>query len=657
MTGVNYDITERKHTEQSLREQRELLQGIFDNIPVMLVLWDPELRRFTLNRHFQQVLGWTDEDANDGRNFMEKVYPDPDRRAEVGAFMQALSPGWKEFEITARNGDVIPTNWSNVRLTDERMIGIGIDLRERKQAEQQLRESEMFSKQILMSSLSGLYIYDLEEGRNVFVNPHYTELTGYTAAEMKAMNGGDFNMLFHPDDKPVIESHLADLRNGRDGEVVEVEYRFRHANGRWIWCYSRDSVFSRAPDGRVKQFIGAFLDVTDDKEKEEQLRRSRDELEERVKDRTAQLRALTAQLTNAEDEERQRLAQILHDDLQQQLAVTKMRISMLRQNLRDKEDGEKAAAELIELVDEAIAKTRHLSRELSPANLRMHGLFYALECLADDMCAKHGLNVKLNLQPDAEPPDPPIASLIFRSVNELLFNVVKHSGETEAVVEARQLDGALHVTVRDNGKGFDAKNLRGKLASCTAFGLMSIEERLTHLGGSMQMDGGLGEGCCVTLMLPVPATPAAETGAAVPHQGRAPSQAQSRNGDGKTVRILLVDDHDVMRESLAALLNGEPDFVIVGQATSGREGIRLTDELGPDVVLMDVSMPEMNGIEATAFIRKSHPGIAVIGLTMHNDTATELQMRHAGATEFLAKSGSAETLVATIRACAKPSPP
>ena len=138
--AVGIDITDSKQAELQLSHQRELLQSIYDNIPVLFVLWDPRLRQFQLNRHAEAVLGWTMADANEG-DFMGKVYPDAAYRAEVSAYMQSLEPSWREWECTTKNGGRVPIDWTNIRLTDETLIGIGMDLRERKQAEKALREN------------------------------------------------------------------------------------------------------------------------------------------------------------------------------------------------------------------------------------------------------------------------------------------------------------------------------------------------------------------------------------------------------------------------------------------------------------------------------------------------------------------------------------
>ncbi|MDX2510642.1 MAG: DUF3365 domain-containing protein, partial [Desulfobacterales bacterium] len=143
------------------------------------------------------------------------------------------------------------------------------EIEERNQAEEALRGSEQFANKILESSLNGLYIFDLEKQANVYINSQYTELTGYTLDSLHSIGEHGFIKLFYPDDLPRIERHMDEVMQAKDGDVIEIEYRFKKSSGEWMWCLARDAVFERKPDGIPKQLIGTFLNITDRKRAEE----------------------------------------------------------------------------------------------------------------------------------------------------------------------------------------------------------------------------------------------------------------------------------------------------------------------------------------------------------------------------------------------------
>jgi two-component system response regulator NreC len=120
-----------------------------------------------------------------------------------------------------------------------------------------------------------------------------------------------------------------------------------------------------------------------------------------------------------------------------------------------------------------------------------------------------------------------------------------------------------------------------------------------------------------------------------------------------SVRLLLVDDHKMMREGLAALLHDVPDIQIVGEASDGREALDLIRTLHPDVVVMDVGMPELNGVEATRRIRAEFEGVRVIALSTHTDKRYVHHMLEAGANGYVLKISAHEELIRAVRAASQ----
>lgn len=138
-------------------------------------------------------------------------------------------------------------------------------LGERAEVEQALREREHFANKLIQSSLNGVYLFNPRTGTHRFINPEYTRLTGYSLEALTGLSGQAFYRLFHPDDLGRIMAHIEALEPMAYDETLEIEYRFRTAEGRWMWCLSRNTVFSREADGSLKEILGAFFDITERK--------------------------------------------------------------------------------------------------------------------------------------------------------------------------------------------------------------------------------------------------------------------------------------------------------------------------------------------------------------------------------------------------------
>ncbi|MGE5681115.1 MAG: PAS domain-containing protein [Bacillota bacterium] len=226
--GAIKDITERKTVEIAIQKERELFESIFSSIPVMITIYDPDLKSFSFNNALHNILGWTLEDAAD-ENFLEKVYPDPSERMEVTEFMQSLKPGWKEFTLTAKDGRRVESSWSNIRLTSGVQIGIGIDLHDIKHAEKSLRESQ--EKLIEAQKLASLgnYSIDFKNGAKMEWSDEMYNI--WELDKNKPLpTVEDVWKRVHPDDLEELKRVLYNQLPG--GERVETIFRILFPGGR-----------------------------------------------------------------------------------------------------------------------------------------------------------------------------------------------------------------------------------------------------------------------------------------------------------------------------------------------------------------------------------------------------------------------------------------
>jgi len=227
------------------------------------------------------------------------------------------------------------------------------------------------------------------------------------------------------------------------------------------------------------------------------------QLEARIETRTAQLRQLAAEIVLAEQKERERIAQLLHDDLQQLLYGLQIQLNLLHTDvLASAAPGLVTAfQESATLITTIIQLTRQLTVDLSPPVLQSDGLVEMLHWLANHMHQMYGLTVAVvaDIQPQLYSSE--LRIFLFQLVRELLFNVVKHAGVTQAQVKVQSIDDQLAVQVSDQGQGFDVPST---LAAPHAggYGLRSIQHRLTLFDGQLLLDSQPGVGTQVTILLP-----------------------------------------------------------------------------------------------------------------------------------------------------------
>ena len=414
----------------------------------------------------------------------------------------------------------------------------------------------------------------------------------------------------------------------RTGQTLRFE-RWAPALGRW---YDVCAFHVGAPALRRVGIV--FYDITQRKAADEALER-----------RSAQLSRLASDLTLAEQHAREQLARTLHDGLQQTLLVAA--ISLDQHRKLETQHGVASLPLLDEArrqIDEAVSAARSLSVELYPPVLQSARLADALAWLADWTGTKYGLTVNVSCDPLADSVRRDVRTLLFESVRELLLNAVKHARADHATVELMRQDDMLCVSVSDGGVGFDAATIERRInAGQTGWGLFSIRERLTLLGG-FEMESTPDHGTGFRSPEATRRVPGHDvSGELSCHSAVTPPDAGLSSD--QALRILLVDDHAVVRQVFRELLEERSELRVVGEAADGVEAIAQAHALHPDVILMDVSMPRMDGVEATRRIHEELPSIQILGLSVHLRTEDRPAIERAGAVGFFTKNTDTQQLI------------
>jgi PAS domain S-box-containing protein len=668
IAGISLDITERRQAEHSRDTALAKYRALFEHFPLGITVCDRDGAIVEANRASEQMLGVSLAEhtgrAIDGPEWsIERPEGGPlpaSEYASVRACKERKLVRDQEMVLVAPMGE---RRWLNVSAAPLEVEGLGAlvvyeDVSERKRFEARrreeaaLRESERRFR-LMADELPVLIWVNDADNNCTMVNKTYSEYVGLPES---ACTGQQWYELVHPQDRERYCNAVLDkvrLRQPFHGCC-----RARRADGAWRWMES----FARPlldSEGRFQGVVGTTLDVTERKAAEDALQESHRTLQQHAD----QLGRLTAALTLAEQRERERLAKVLHDHLQQLLVGASLGVERLSRQLAaagadqagqpGRGGVDAALASLKDLLRQSIEATRTLVADLGPPILHDVGLGAALEWLARNMADNHGLEVDLVVETQIRPQPPEVRSVLFECVREALFNVVKHAGSGRAEVRVHRDDcGLLCVEITDQGAGFDAARVRAGESDGTGFGILAMRERLRCLGGLCEIDSHPGAGTHVLLRAPPGPQPEAKptAGGTVPPArqpglGNGPAEPEP----GERVSVLLVDDHAMMRQGLRALLAEEPTLEVVGEACDGVEALDLVARLRPRLVLMDYSMPRMDGLTATREIRSRYPDVCIIALSMYREADRAEAMLAAGASAYVDKTAGADALLQAVR--------
>lgn len=410
--------------------------------------------------------------------------------------------------------------------TIRKWIGINVDITDRKQAEERLLKSQRQMQLALDIGRISFWSYDPPAGV-VRMDVRMREMWGESQPEDLVPIEKVYARI-HPYDRDALQKTVeAAIDPHGPGNFLPCDYRLLLDDGsiRWLAANGMTMFSGRGSDRHAVELFGTVLDITERKaieaslrESEERLQQLNGELEDRVRERTQelvdsedrlraavklaeqtsrQLRRLALELSRTEQRERTRLAQILHDHLQQLLIAAKMRVESLAQD-NSLQDAQERLVGIATVIDVAIDATRTLAVELVPPVLHTQGLPAALQWLGAHMQEQHELAIEVSVDTTANPISEEARDLLFQAAREFLLNVVKHAFVSQAQLRLSLDEGHVVLEVIDAGVGF---TLALAHENHTTFGLFHLRERLTALGGDLRVESRPQHGTHVTVRL------------------------------------------------------------------------------------------------------------------------------------------------------------
>jgi PAS domain S-box-containing protein len=542
ISGVFFDITHQKEMEARLRESEARFRTLLEYLPGVAVQGyelDGKVRYW--NRASELIYGYDAKDAI-GKDLCSLIIPADlqplfQRCLQLGA--KAVKSGElmpsTECQLRSQDGALVPVHCIHTvvclegspplmfcinvdlrerqrveaelrnyrdhleRLVEDRTLQLTLlnqqlleEIGERQRTEEALRESELRFRSIFEGAPIGIGLLDLE-GRDLELNPAVRCMLGYSREEMPHLR---HRRTVHPDD--IAENrrlHQELVAGTRDS--FHRECRFLRRDGNWMWGLLHVSLV-RDEGGEPLFTIAMVEDITAQKAVQAEIGAYQE-----------RLRSLASELSLTEERERRRLATDLHDHIGQILALAQIKLGAVRHEL-DSPPLAEAVGEVRDFIGEAIRYTRTLTFELSLPILYDLGLEAAVEWLAEQFHSQYGLTVEVRRDHFPLPLAEASRVLLFRTVRELLTNVVKHAQAHIVRINLSQSGNRLRLEVADDGRGFPVAKDLPAAGDSNGFGLFSIRERLSHLGGHLDVVSTLGQGTKVTVDVPLTQTEAEE---------------------------------------------------------------------------------------------------------------------------------------------------
>jgi PAS domain S-box-containing protein len=487
--GVAIEIEARKQAEEALRESEERFRQMAENIREVFWMCTADLSKtLYISPAYEVVWGQSCESLyRDLRSVFAAIHPD-DRTRAVTIIEAGSERGFEvEYRVVRPDGSIRWIWDRGFPIKDEsgrsyRLAGIAEDITERKRAEDALRRSED-QLRLVIDTIPTMAWSLGPDGVIDFVNQRWQDYTGLSLEEEIK----EPTRPMHPED---LARAMEKWRsNMAAGEPSEDEMRLRRADGEYRWFLIRTAPL-RDEQGNLAKWFGVSIDIEDRKRAEEKLKAT-----------SEQLRALSARLQSAREEEGTRIARELHDELGSALTSLKLDLELIRsKEFPSASDADFARLRektkiMMQLIDQTVETVRRISSELRPSILDDIGLVAAIRWHAKQFEAQAGIVCLCDFRLEDVDLDRQQSTAIFRVFQEALTNILRHAQANKVDVTLEKEDHELVLTIRDNGRGITA----GEKSDPLSLGLLGMRERVNLIGGTIHIAGVEGKGTEITV--------------------------------------------------------------------------------------------------------------------------------------------------------------
>lgn len=489
--SLNLQVIER--TAEVLKNENRF-QATFEQAAVGIAHVSPEGRFLRVNQKFADIVGYKCEEIM-VLTFIDITYAE-DIDIDVQQVEKLLRGDGDTYSLEKRyvhkNGNLI---WINLTVSLLRentgkpkwFVSVVEDIGIRKEAEEELRVSEEKFYKVFQASPACITIVNLATGRCIEANQAFEKTLGYSREEIVGEGLLDVDLWKNPEDRARLmplylkQRYLKvpelELRK-KSGESIVVEVHF---------------VLMRLSGEDVS--FAAFIDIT-----------KRKQAEGRLHDYQQRLKALAFELTVAEERERHRIAIELHDNVSQSLVFARVRLETAMKSVSE-EKLRNTLKEVSESILQTAKETRHLIFDLSSPLMNELGLSSAIaEWMEEEIKKRHGLETNFIDTRGVgykKTLDDNVRAVLFRNVREALTNAVKYAHATKVLVRLSNVGENLEISVQDNGVGFDPSKISQNSIEEGGFGLFSIQERMTDMGGALEILSEPDKGCKIVLTIPL----------------------------------------------------------------------------------------------------------------------------------------------------------